>query len=53
MYAGDFPGDEPQKTQTVVGGFLKGVEVPLPTLKGVETPSTEGALEAPPEAILS
>jgi hypothetical protein len=52
MYAADLPGDDPQKTQTVVGGFLEGVEVPLPTYKGGDTPSIEGALDAPPEAML-
>jgi hypothetical protein len=31
---------------------LEGVEVPLPAFKGVDTPSIEGALETPPEAIL-
>lgn len=47
MYTGDFPGDEPQKMQIVVGGFLESVEFPAPTL------SIEGALEAPLEAIIT
>ena len=36
----------------MVWGEVEGVEVPLETVKGVDIPSTDGALEAPPEAIL-
>jgi hypothetical protein len=36
----------------VVCGEVEGVELPLAAVKGVGIPSTDGALEAPPEAIL-
>jgi len=36
----------------VVCGEVEGVDLPLTAVKEVDTPSTDGALEAPPEAIL-
>jgi hypothetical protein len=36
----------------VVCREVEGVEFPLVAVKEVDTPSTDGALEAPPEAIL-
>lgn len=36
----------------MVCGEVEGVDLPLTAVKEVDTPSTDGALEAPPEAIL-
>jgi hypothetical protein len=46
MYAGELPGEEPQKTHIVVGRRLGGVEVPFGSVIGVEV------LEIPLDAML-